>query len=228
MNRTAARTGVVRAARAALYGVLSGIFARELPQIGWSSLREDTSRRALRAIAAECGVEADAEPLLEFLVARAPDDPAAVAEALAVDYAWLFIGPGPGLAPPYESVYTSPGRRFYGEALSEVTEALRDEGMAVDGEFGAPADHLAVELSFMQYLCDGGAPQAGGAVAEPSSRERRQREFLDRHLLRWTPAWAADVVREDRTGFYRAAGGLLLGFLRSDRARLTAEEDVNR
>jgi putative dimethyl sulfoxide reductase chaperone len=173
-------------------------------------------------MASACGVESDAEMLIGFLRDRCPDDPGKVVEALAVDFARLFIGPGPGLAPPYESVYTSPTRRFYGDALADIMRLLRTEKIAVGGEFGAPADHVAVELSIMRHLVDEHEPQPGAADA---SSRAQQRDFLNRHVLRWVPQWAADVAREDSSGFYRAAVSLLVGFLRSEQSWLGAGKE---
>jgi TorA maturation chaperone TorD len=219
---------VLQTARAQLYGALSGLFARELTLDGWVGLCEEASRKALAQAASHCSTEPGARPLLEWLLEHSQDDSGAVVEALAVEYARLFIGPGPGLAPPYESFYAGSARRFYGEAVSEVAAVLRNEGVEVDTDFGAPADHVAIELSLMRYLASAGARDASSGPPERSSRVRTQCDFLDRHLLRWVPDWAADVAREDKTGFYRAAVELLDGFLRGDRAWLETQEGADR
>ncbi|HYM68163.1 MAG TPA: molecular chaperone TorD family protein [bacterium] len=207
-------------ARAALYATLSGIFARELTQEGWTRLCNKDALELLRELAIDCGIEAEAAALLQCLAASHGRDPAATVEELAVDYARLFIGPGPGLAPPYESVYTSPTGRFYGEALSKVSDLLRSEGIQVGAEFGAPADHLAVELSIMRYLVERGAARAAESDPAPVGEWRRQLEFLEGHLLPWVPRWAADVATAGATDFYRSAAGMLEGYLRRDQAWL--------
>jgi len=201
------------AARADLYGFLSGAFARELDRDTWLRLCGEGARTELRDLAVACEVEVDAAGLLAFLAEHRDRDPAAVVEDLAADYARLFIGPGPGLAPPYESLYGAE-RRFYGEAFAQVTAFLRAQGVEVGPEFGAPADHIAVELSIMQHLARLSAAQPVSLIGRDPLR--RQLEFLDRHLLRWAPRWATDVRREGATGFYREAAGLLEGHLRRD------------
>jgi len=198
------------AARAELYGVLSGAFARELDEEAWAHLCGPEARTALRGLAAACEVEVDAGALLACLIEGEGRDPAATVEALAEDYARLFIGPGPGLAPPYESLYTSAERRYYGDAFSEVAALLRAEGIQVAAEFAAPADHIAVELAIMRHLA-----QKPAAPGQPHPWHV-QREFLDGHLLRWAPRWVADVAREAATGFYRGAASLLDAFLSKD------------
>ncbi|HLJ58725.1 MAG TPA: molecular chaperone TorD family protein [bacterium] len=206
--------------RAALYATLSGVFARELTQEGWARLCNTSTRESLRELAVDCGIEAEATALLQCLAAADGQDPAATVEELAVDYARLFIGPGPGLAPPYESVYTTPTRRFYGEALSQISELLRSEGIQVGEEFGAPADHLAVELAIMRYLVERGEARGGERDPVQAAEWRRQLEFLEGHLLPWVPRWAADVERAGATDFYRAAAGMLEGYLRRDQTWL--------
>ena len=202
------------AARAELYGLLSGVFARELTQETWPRLCTDEARASLRGLAEKCGVTREVGPLLAVLEARLETDSTAAVEDLAVDYARLFIGPGPGLAPPYESVYTSPERRFYGEALSDVTAFLRAEGIGVGEAFTAPADHIAVELSIMRYLAQQAAEQlsAGGAT----DAVRKRLHFLERHLARWVPAWVVDVRAGASTAFYREVASLLDEYLRRD------------
>ena len=206
--------------RAALYATLSGVFARELTQEGWVRLCNREAQESLRELAIDCGIEAEAAAWLQWVAASDGRDPAATVEELAVDYARLFIGPGPGLAPPYESVYTSPTGRFYGEALSEVSELLRSEGIQVGEEFAAPADHLAVELAIMRYLVEQGEVRAAESDAARAGGWRRQLEFLEGHLLPWVPRWAADVANAGGTDFYRAAAAMLEGYLRRDQAWL--------
>ena len=56
-----------------------------------------------------------------------------------------------------------------------------------------------------------GAPEAALDLLE------RQRAFLNRHLLRWVPAFCEDVRRLARTDFHRGLARLTVGFLRMDR-----------
>jgi len=209
-----------RLARVELYGVLSAIFARELTEDAWVRLSAEEAQASLLHVAAECGVEREAARLLGVAAALAAQPRVDVVEDLAVDYARVFIGPGPGLAPPYESVYTSSTRRFYGEAFSEITAVLRQEGLGVGSEFGAPADHVAVELVIMRHLAESAAPAGDAGHPIASGNYQKQLAFLDNHLLRWVPRWAEDVAREAVASFYREAAALLVAFLRRDRAWL--------
>ncbi len=205
--------------RAAMYATLSAIFARELTQDGWTRLSATDTQARLRHVAADCRVEREAGSLLRSVAASRTRVPADVVGDLAVEYARLFIGPGPGLAPPYESAYAGQIQRFYGEAFSEVAAVLRDEGLEVGREFGAPPDHVAVELAIMQHLAER-SPTIEAADADAARSYRKQLAFLQGHLLGWAPRWAEDVARETVSGFYREAAGLLVAFLRRDDAWL--------
>jgi TorA-specific chaperone len=92
--------------------------------------------------------------------------------------------------------------------------------MQVGEDFGAPADHLAVELAIMRHLVERTATRGRDGASSDAEGLRRQLEFLDRHLLRWVPQWAADVARGSTTDFYRSAAGMLDAFLQRDRASL--------
>ena len=220
------RPAEAQAARAELYGLLSGAFAREVSQDAWLRLCSEEARASFAELAAACGVGEDAGFFLQSLMPPREYAPGAAVEDLAVDYARLFIGPGPGLAPPYESVYTSPERRFYGQALGDVTAFMRTEGIRVGDEFHAPADHIAVELAIMQHLARESADQlaAGGAPAALAKRLK----FLERHLCRWVPQWVVDVRAGAVTAFYREAASVLDEYLQRDEAWLRQATHVPR
>ncbi len=143
---------------------------------------------------------------------------------LAVDYAHTFLAAGISngeAAFPYESVYTSPERLIMQDARDEVLAVYREHGLGVAEGYVEPEDHLAFELEFMAYLAqkaaaacsDGGEEAATPLIAE-------QRAFLVDHVLRWLPAFVADVERYAQTDFYKAAGAMTLGYATLDRALL--------
>jgi TorA maturation chaperone TorD len=199
--------------RADLYTWFSSVFAREQDRDSWEIQTSPDFLDLLRARAAEFELTDEAEALADYLANRDGDDLDELLLDLAVDYAQLFIGPGPGQAPPYESVYTSPDGRLYGEAYADVIDTLQRERIEVAGEFSAPADHAAVELAVLAHLiARDEVPDTGGGEAEAS--------FLRTHLLNWLPRWCADVDEHARTEYYRGAARLLLAFLDGERRRL--------
>ena len=206
--------------RADLYRWFSSLFAQELDAAAWSSHVGDEFLSALDEQAGELGLEDEASALREFLVAHRADETDEAVLELAVDYARLFVGPGPGQAPPYESIYTGPKARLFGEAYADVVEVLQREGIGVAKDFHAPADHAAVELSVMAYLLDGPEDDAVPASRNVPSEGGGERAFFERHIMNWFPAWCRDIDEHDPQGFYRGVARFMMGFLRGEAARM--------
>lgn len=143
---------------------------------------------------------------------------------LAVDFLHTFIGVTQEIdevAFPCESVYTSPERLLMQDARDEVLAAYRAAKVVLTDEVCEPEDHLAFELEFVQLLGSRAvdALEAGDEDACAQMPEAR-RTFLDEHVLNWVPAFAADVRRIARTGFYRALSDIVVGVVEVDRALL--------
>jgi putative dimethyl sulfoxide reductase chaperone len=103
-------------------------------------------------------------------------------EELLVDYARLFIGPGPHRTHPYGSVWMNGDR--------SVLSLYAEGGFEIDESFRELPDHIAAELEFLYLLIYQDAPE--------SLRQR----FLLRHL-----GWVWPFTRAMRSGaetaFYR-------------------------
>jgi anaerobic sulfite reductase subunit A len=143
---------------------------------------------------------------------------------LAVDYARVFIGAGIAEAEaayPYESIYTSPKRLVMQEAWSEMVDIYRAKGLEKSERLDIPEDHIALELELMAFFChetqEAIAAKNWAAVA---ANLKEQREFLEKHLLNWVPAFCADIQKYAETKFYQAAAKITNGYLRLDRAML--------
>lgn len=144
---------------------------------------------------------------------------------LAVDYVRAFVGDTnelDGAAFPYESVYTSEKHLVMQMARDEVLAIYRSYGMKKDDEWKDPEDHIAVELEFMKVVClrIGEAFEAGD---EDGAREllATQLNFLDDHLLSWTPLLTSDMRHFAKTDFYIGLSYLTDGYLETDREFLT-------
>jgi DMSO reductase family type II enzyme chaperone len=104
--------------------------------------------------------------------------------------------------PPYEGNYHPPSERS--ALLLEIRAFYQHFGLSM-AEGGELQDHLAAELEFMQVL----------ALSRAS--RRAQRDFLDRHLRRWLPRFAADTRRRLSSPFFRGLAGLAAAFVANDR-----------
>ncbi len=147
---------------------------------------------------------------------------AAAVSELAVDFARVFLcAGGRGGALPYESVYTSPERLLMQEARDAVLANYRRESLQRAADFRGPEDHVALELEFMAHMCRRTAAAMGRGERQAAlACLDRQREFLNRHLLRWVPAFCRDVRRLAGTDFYRGLARFTADFLRVDRELL--------
>lgn len=141
-------------------------------------------------------------------------------EQLAVVFNRVFFGMGPRTAQkafPYESVYTSSEGLMMQEAYASAVSAYREQRLAKNPAFPEPEDHLAVELAFMQSLCDRAAEAlACGNEEKAEQMFVEQRAFLDEHLLTWIGRFAADAKQSAEGGFYWHLAVFTEAFLQAD------------
>lgn len=187
---------MIENARRDLYRILGGILERCPDRTLLEALASDP---ALESLAAHFGRQlGEALRRMHADVRRG----GAAHDAIRRDFVRLFVGPKKKLAPPWESVYRSPERLVMQVHEREVVKAYAAQRVGFDG-MGTerPADHIALELQFMAILLE----RAGHRRAATEALRR----FLDQHVLRWVPAFAADVTQNARTDFLRAVGQAL-------------------
>jgi TorA maturation chaperone TorD len=140
--------------------------------------------------------------------------PGCDAEALAVEYARLFVGPRRVLAPPYGSVWLEEGRRVMGDSTLDALQAYRNAGLRLEADFTELPDHVAVELEFLYYLTAAAlAAEAAGRAEEAAGRRAAREAFLDRHLRRWAPPFCARIAEGTGHPFYRHLADCLAAFV---------------
>jgi TorA maturation chaperone TorD len=205
-------------ARADVYAILSSCFSppsAELLGVAQSGALAEALAEALAGLPSEGdGLDAALRAFEALTRELAPDEPYGTADTLEVEYTRLFLGPGPAVVPPYESVYVDredadvPGS-LWGRTTLAVRDAYRQAGLA-PRPGPEPPDHLAAELEFIAYLsqAEGSALADGEPQAAERMRERRTR-FLAAHLRRWAPEVAAKTAREAKHPLYEAASRLL-------------------
>ena len=152
---------------------------------------------------------------------------------LAVDYVRSFIGHGNtaySCAYPYESVYTSARRLLMQDARDEVVLIYRSAGKDKASDWTDPEDHIALELEFEGFLCSKAAEALRAGDEDGAlSFVLQQRNFLEDHLISWTPMMLADLDRFAKTDFYKGLGHLTTGVLQEERdllAELLASQDT--
>ena len=129
-----------------------------------------------------------------------------LSEEIEVEYTRLFRGIKKEYSPPppYESVYREEDGRVFGELTTVVRNQYRRHGFDVaSGLTSEPSDHISLELEFMHLLCTREAEALAARDDEAASVLRlAQREFLEEHLLAWTPSLRQEVEKYDRGGLY--------------------------
>lgn len=79
-------------------------------------------------------------------------------------------------------------------------------------------DHLGVELEYVALITEEARRSLeDGKVEEILAKLKRNIEFLDLHLLAWTPKLFKTVEEEAREDFYRALARFAACFAASDR-----------
>ena len=139
---------------------------------------------------------------------------------LARDYARTFIGHGNNgrsAAYPFESVHTSEKRLLMQDARDEVLAMYRENLLKKGSEWRDCEDHIALELEFMQVLCERTAEALkAGKEDEAIALLRTQRTFVGKHLANWVPMFVSDIKYFAQTDLYIGAGELLLGFVQTE------------
>jgi len=136
---------------------------------------------------------------------------------LAVEYANLFLGVKGKVPHPSESAYRSKDHLIMQEPMDEVLHAYWDAGVDKEKKFTEPADHIAVELQFMAYLCR----RAAEALKKNKKDEARkylkmQKDFLKNHLSLWVSPFVKDVLEAAEVDFYKGVAMITKRFVELD------------
>ena len=124
---------------------------------------------------------------------------------------------------PYQCIFLDPSGLLGGDVAEEVLGSYKEAGFSVqgrDGLAGENADHIGQELRFLAFLC-GEEAEAWESGLPPMARRTAalQREFLDRHLLRWLPPLVV-AIRQQENPFYTILAQLTLELAADHRAGL--------
>lgn len=203
--------------RAAMYGLLAGLFRKEL-DLGQI---DELKRMKFPTGTGNETVDQGFRDLYDYLKSAWEGS---VTE-LAVDYSRTFIGSGTtgySAAYLYESVYTSDRRLLAREARGEVLQFYRNNGLVKD-QWNDMEDHLALELEFMQILSGRTAKAFEEGDEDAALNDIRcQHDFVRNHLNNWLPMMAGDALKFADTAFYRGAARIALGYCEEDE-KLLAE-----
>jgi TorA-specific chaperone len=187
--------------RAFVYNWFANLFAKEMDE---ETLEQYRSPMGQDLIVVLQKIEPIA-PLMKELHQRIqkPEANSAIINRLAASFSSLFLGSGGHrTVPPYQSAFSGETARLYQEPASKMEALLSFHDLAPDLLAFEPADHLAIQLSLLAYLCEHKGEQA-------------EQDFLTEFLLVWVPDFARACSTLDKEGFYGCAAVCLLTWLQS-------------
>lgn len=125
-------------------------------------------------------------------------------QTLLVDYTRLFLGPMRALAKPYGSCWL-PAPATSDESLPlAVLDLYGEGGFDIDESLMELPDHVAVELEFLYLLnYKRNDTTTSGRTDEAAAIESLEHRFLNTHLGAWITPFAAAVIANAETAFYR-------------------------
>lgn len=129
------------------------------------------------------------------------------------EYQRLFIGPGPLMAPPWESYYRSREQLLFEEWTYQIREQYHQFGLQFIKENNEPDDHLLLELEFMIFLADLSLQET--KIERIIQLLSSQINLLEKHLTIWVPYFCERVIEHTNSQLYLGAAMLLedlLGF----------------
>jgi len=196
--------GVEARYRSDIYGLLATVYGQEITSDLLGQIKTPQFLGALSVLGNEGIDDLMQKPESELL------------EDLAVEYSYLFLGPGKHIS-PHESVHhqREDGQwgKLWGVSTVEVKRFIEATGLSYNEEFKGLPDHISVEFEFMQQLTlreekawkeDPGQAQACRQV---------EKRFIEEHLICWVPSFCEKVIEETESLFYRAMAALTRSFI---------------
>lgn len=126
-----------------------------------------------------------------------------------------------GAAGPPCTLY---GGVHMGDRMKAMEDAVRFYnyfGLRTDPAVRELPDHIVTEIEFMHYLTFCEADLRGRGL-DPSSCLRAERDFLERHLCKWTPRMLARLAKQETLPFFPALARLAVAAFDADRAYAAA------
>lgn len=137
--------------------------------------------------------------------------------ALRRDYSALFEVGDEGPPLPLRAAAREGGRPAMREDIVRFYEHFH---YTLDEAHAWQADHLSVQLEFMQLLCWREAQADNAEDAKPW--QRAQADFAARHLAPWLPTLAAEVARLAPASPYAEVFAQISDFVCADTAQCAA------
>lgn len=217
MSRT--KTRPFDSFRSMIYGFLASIYRQEVSSDLLRQIKDPRFLGVLSKLGLELNNGFFKRPEKELL------------EAMAVEYARLFLGPGKHIS-PHESVHhkREDGQwgRLWGESTVEVKKIIESSGLEYRSEYTGLPDHISVELEFMQQVI-----QREEQAWQDDDKEtallclEQEKKFVNEHLLRWIPDFCEKVIKAADLPVYREIARLTKTFMEFEKQELDKLKDEN-
>ncbi|MEJ1297413.1 MAG: molecular chaperone TorD family protein [Candidatus Sedimenticola sp. (ex Thyasira tokunagai)] len=200
--------------RSGVYGLLTTVFREEPTEAFINDLRGPRLSGVFSEMDVDLGESFFADP------------ESTVAEALAVEFTRLFIGPGRHIS-AHESIFTEvdgDSGSLWGAKTVEVKKFIETTGIDYEAGFSGLPDHVSVELEFMHKLSEWEADKwLHGDRKSAEYCQSVQRMFLEKHLLCWLPQLCDAVMDQAEMPFYRAMAELTKSYIELERQDMAIE-----
>ena len=133
-------------------------------------------------------------------------------EELIDEFTLLFVGPYKLPVQPYESIWVT--KKMGGETLVNLKDVYRKAGIGKSKSYPEPEDHIAFELRFMNFLCEGVSSSKNDL--EMLELFNQQKSFLCDHLLKWVPDFCDALYDYEKSDFYKGISKITKGFITID------------
>jgi TorA maturation chaperone TorD len=199
-----------------IYTFLKRIYERELPQEFIAEIPQ--KMKPLLAVSENISKSESKraiKELIQFTDTLPSQDLKAIETKLAADYARLFLSINKVPPHPSESTYREGTPMQY--YRDEVLRTYWSHGVDKTKEFTEPEDHIAVELSFLTYLCQKAIDAMSGEnIQEAAQYIREQKNFIEMHLMKWVPKLVKDILNTAQTPFYKAIAVITEEYIEAD------------
>jgi len=203
--------------RSIIYGFLAEVYRQELTSELLQQMKDHRFQEILSTLGIELTNGFFKKPEKELL------------ENLAVEYAYLFLGPGKHIS-PHESVHHQKegvqSGQLWGELTAEVKRIIESAGLEYKSEFTGMPDHISIELEFMQHVVQR-EMQAWKADDDKTALLclKNEKEFVDQHLIPWIPDFCEKVIEASEMPFYREMARLTRSFIEFETQELNKFEE---
>lgn len=127
-------------------------------------------------------------------------------QQMEIEYTRLFINAYPKAAVGlYASLHWNKQCVF-----SDPVEFWRKAKVALNDRWNERSDHLVAELGFMGYLIEKELEQKNRIYYT------LQNEFLERHFLKWLPAFCAKLTESAESKFYKIISRITMDFIEKE------------